>query len=269
MITVMWMAFIFSMSAQVGDDSSQLSRKVCKAVCYVVVDNYGSLDYYTQEQYIEKFQYPVRKLAHMTEYAILGILLMETFYTFRFDNWRKKRGKKKKGFTGQVLLCDIIGIAYACTDEYHQLYVSNRSGQIKDVIIDTIGLFAGITLALVVQKIKVWIIWRKHPEYLMDENEGPVGSYKEYDENEYSEEYEDDYIFEDEEYDNKDEESDLIEENELTEEIIQSSGVYVYDQEKDVSYNDSDISILSEIENADDERDFYDEYFGEDAEGRL
>ena len=37
-LTLLWMAFIFGMSAQQGEQSGELSNKVCKAICYVVVD---------------------------------------------------------------------------------------------------------------------------------------------------------------------------------------------------------------------------------------
>lgn len=161
MLTLMQMMFIFGMSAQSGDQSGELSTKVCKAVCYIVVDNFGEMDPWTQQQYIDRIHTPVRKAAHMTEYAVLGILLMETTYSFRFDKLRKKRGKRKKGFFGQLFWSFNIGALYACADEYHQLYVANRSGQPRDVLFDIAGLSAGLVIAWVFQKIRVYRIWKK------------------------------------------------------------------------------------------------------------
>lgn len=161
MLTLMQMVFIFGMSAQNGDQSGELSTKVCKAICYVAVDGFDEMDPWTQQQYIDRIHTPVRKLAHMTEYAVLGILLMETTYSFRFDKLRKKRGKRKKGFFGQLFWSFNIGALYACADEFHQLYVSNRAGQPRDVLFDIAGLSAGLLIAWVFQKIRVYRIWKK------------------------------------------------------------------------------------------------------------
>lgn len=179
------MVFIFGMSAQDGTTSGELSNKVCKAICYVVVDGYGEMDPWTQQQYVDKLSYPVRKGAHMTEYALLGILLMETTYSFRFDKIRKKKGKRKKGFFGQLFWSTGIGIMYACADEFHQLYVAQRAGQPRDVLFDTAGLMTGILLAYIIQKIRVYRIWKKpdfdpalYENYAFDYG-FPVRKYKE------------------------------------------------------------------------------------------
>ena len=160
-LTLMQMVFIFGMSAQQGEQSGELSNKVCKAICYVVVDGYGEMDSWTQQQYIDRLSYPVRKGAHMTEYAVLGIFLMETTYSFRFDKIRKKKGKRRKGFFGQLFWSFNIGALYACAGEYHQLYVANRAGQARDVLFDIAGLCVGLMAAYLIQKIRVWRIWRK------------------------------------------------------------------------------------------------------------
>ena len=45
---------------------------------------------------------------------------------------------------------------YAATDEFHQLFVAGRSGQIKDVLIDTIGACIGLLVLYFMFK-----IWQK------------------------------------------------------------------------------------------------------------
>ena len=44
-------------------------------------------------------------------------------------------------------------ILYACTDEIHQLFIQGRAGQLKDVLIDTIGSLTGIYIYKVVKKV--------------------------------------------------------------------------------------------------------------------
>jgi len=186
-LTILQMLFIFSMSSQSGIESGELSDKVCKVICYVVIDGYGTLSQADQAAYIDKISFFVRKGAHMTEYAVLGILLMETVYSFRFDKRRKRKGKRKKGFSRQTFLSLLIGFAYACSDEYHQTYVASRSGQLSDVLVDTSGLLIGILIALIVQKIRVYRIWNSpdydpadYFEHAYDYYSGPPKKYKEY-----------------------------------------------------------------------------------------
>jgi VanZ family protein len=68
----------------------------------------------------------LRKGAHMTEYAILGLLLLRAM--------------------GRELPALALGIGYAITDEIHQHFVSGRHASPIDVLIDTIGLVIGIFL---------------------------------------------------------------------------------------------------------------------------
>ena len=35
----------------------------------------------------------------------------------------------------------IIGVLYAISDEYHQTFVPLRDGRVRDVVIDSIGIF--------------------------------------------------------------------------------------------------------------------------------
>ena len=66
----------------------------------------------------------LRKAAHMTEYAILGALLVRAL--------------------GRELPALVAGIAYAVTDEIHQSFVEGRHGSPFDVALDAIGVAVGI-----------------------------------------------------------------------------------------------------------------------------
>ena len=66
-----------------------------------------------------------RKLGHVTGYALLTALW-----------WWALRG-----FAARPLLIAVcIAFAYACTDEFHQTFVSGRTGTPVDVAIDSIGM---------------------------------------------------------------------------------------------------------------------------------
>jgi len=66
----------------------------------------------------------LRKLAHVTEYAILGALLLRA--------------------TRRPWLALGLAAAYAASDEVHQHFVEGRHAALLDVAIDTVGALVGI-----------------------------------------------------------------------------------------------------------------------------
>ena len=73
------------------------------------------------------YDWILRKAAHITEYFILTVLLVRAL--------RRNFNSKKA-----LLLSAIIALAYAFSDEYHQLFIEGRFGSVKDVGIDSIGI---------------------------------------------------------------------------------------------------------------------------------
>ena len=83
-----------------------------------------------------------RKIAHLTEYALLGLLAARAF-----------RGSSRDGLRTRWFLASVILIVvYALADEYHQSFVPSRTGSIYDSLIDTAGGFA----ALIVVRRRDW-----------------------------------------------------------------------------------------------------------------
>lgn len=72
------------------------------------------------------FDYAVRKLGHMAEYAVLGLLLTRAL--------------------GRPLPAFLLGVAYAVSDEVHQHFVPGRHGTPIDVAIDAVGVAVGVAL---------------------------------------------------------------------------------------------------------------------------
>ena len=52
----------------------------------------------------------------------------------------------------RIILSLVIGIVYASSDEIHQRFVSGRSGQITDVMIDSFGVLFGILIVMLVME---------------------------------------------------------------------------------------------------------------------
>ena len=91
----------------------------------------------------------VRKGAHIFAYFVLGILTFNAL-------WRVDLSKFK--FNYPVGLSVIVCALYAVSDEFHQLFVSGRSGEIRDIIIDscaaTVGVFIISIFVRILQKSK-------------------------------------------------------------------------------------------------------------------
>jgi VanZ family protein len=68
----------------------------------------------------------LRKLAHATEFAVLGALVLRA--------------------TGSEAAAFGLGVAYAITDEIHQTFVPGREGAVVDVGIDALGVALGVVL---------------------------------------------------------------------------------------------------------------------------
>ena len=133
-LLVAWMGFIFSMSAQNSEVSSNTSGETIRVVLSLVPEfEEQSKDF--QEQIIEDLQFIARKSAHFIAYMILGILSILLFLQFDSINKRPQIA---------LLFC----IAYAISDEIHQFFVPGRACQLRDVIIDSTGSLTGIVLVL-------------------------------------------------------------------------------------------------------------------------
>ncbi len=134
-LMLIWMTVIFSFSARKADESAAMSHSVGKEIGELVIPGFGSWPEDKQEQFAEKIDFPVRKCAHATEYAVLGVLILGTAYSFSEDH-----GKR------MILCCWCAGTVYAASDELHQLFVPGRSCQFRDVCIDSAGVLTGVIL---------------------------------------------------------------------------------------------------------------------------
>ncbi len=133
MMLILWMSFIFIMSQQPGDTSSQQSRLVLLLFSFLGIDLNGVFG--------NMATFIVRKGAHFTEYFILYIFIYRILIMYY--------SKRKSWILG------ILGVFfYACTDEIHQLFIDGRVGAFTDVLIDTSGgVFSSIVM-IITNKIK-------------------------------------------------------------------------------------------------------------------
>src|SRR5205823_2226969 len=97
---------------------------------------------------IEQVQFVVRKMAHVSEYAVLALLIFRALVNMT----------RRARFAGAVLITLLISGAFAASDEFHQSFVASRTSSVRDVLIDVTGAILGMTIyRSFLQKTKVRI----------------------------------------------------------------------------------------------------------------
>ena len=129
MLLVIWMIFIFIMSSFNGNISSNQSGSIADLIYNLFnISN------------TEKVSLIVRKCAHVSEFFILGILVINLI--------------SKYNVKYSYLISFIVCVLYASSDEFHQLFVSGRSGQVTDIFIDMIGVVLGLSIYCLIKYFK-------------------------------------------------------------------------------------------------------------------
>ena len=121
---VVWLAFI-SYASSDSFNASNTSRIIGPLVLWLFPN--------TSPETMATIHFITRKIAHFTEYAILGFLAARAFRTY--DRW--------------FLISAVLVVVYALIDEYHQSFVPSRTASIFDSLIDMSG---GLTALIIVLK---------------------------------------------------------------------------------------------------------------------
>lgn len=130
---IFWMGVIFYMSNQPANISDNHSFKVISILENLNIDVNGVFG--------ELANFIIRKCAHYFEYMILGFFMLNVvtmYYVFNVSS----------------IISIIFVFLYACSDEFHQLFVSGRQGSFRDVIIDTCGGLTFILIYILFKKIR-------------------------------------------------------------------------------------------------------------------
>lgn len=122
-VTALWICFIYARSAQPAEQSGEESSRWLILLRRLI----PSISLHA-----------VRKLAHFTEYWILGALL-----ALDWRLWGR----------GGFWLPLIPGLAVAASDELLQTFIPGRSGQLSDVLLDCFGAACAV--------LPVWLLCRR------------------------------------------------------------------------------------------------------------
>lgn len=135
---------IFNFSSQNGEESKGLSRKITETITKNI-KWIQELEQEEKEKIVGKIEKVIRKLAHFSLYAVVGVISMSLMSTYELKQ------NKRAGISLA------IGIIYAISDELHQWFIAGRAASTLDVMIDTCGVVFGISF--------IWIalsIVKKH-----------------------------------------------------------------------------------------------------------
>ena len=134
---ILWMALIFYLSHQPATESNGLSTGITEKIIEMVEKIAPAININ-----LGRLNHIVRKNAHFFAYLILGILVT--------NGLRNNEIIGFKGFRLALLIC----VLYAISDEVHQLFVPGRGGQVRDVVLDSIGAIVGI-ISMIILRSKV------------------------------------------------------------------------------------------------------------------
>ncbi len=132
------MGVILGFSKEDGEVSAETSQKVTTYIAQTTVPNFENKPADEQKTIVKKMDFPVRKIAHMTEFgtlASLTLILLLTWKGHYFVRW------------GASML---FALCFAVCDEWSQNLSDGRHPSVTDVLIDTAGavLFSSFVLLL-------------------------------------------------------------------------------------------------------------------------
>lgn len=132
MPAIAWMILIFAGSTD-ALSAEQTSRFLVPFLRW--------LDPHISLTMIAAIHLSVRKLGHVTEYAILAVLW-----------WRAARALWPERFWWPVLASLGVSAVYAWLDEFHQSFVPSRTSSENDVMIDIFGAIAALVVCLAISQ---------------------------------------------------------------------------------------------------------------------
>jgi VanZ family protein len=132
----LWYSLIWSFSSQPGDTSGDISVGLLEGALVSGGSDFSAADSTVQLAVDWLLNIYIRKAAHMFLFFVLTLLVWLALT-------RVLRQRPKRAAAAAVL-----GVALAALDEYHQTLVPGRSGELRDVLVDSAGVLIALFLFL-------------------------------------------------------------------------------------------------------------------------
>ena len=136
-LVIFWMGVIWSLSAQVREDSAETSSGIIRWLLEHLDKSFLDLSAEEQLLRVEGLSFLVRKSAHLCLFAVLGFL---SFAAFSVDLPPRRAFPAALG----------LGAVRAVLDEVHQSFVPGRSCEFRDMCIDSAGVLLGAAFLLLI-----------------------------------------------------------------------------------------------------------------------
>ena len=131
-LVILYLMVIFGNSLQTGEVSGSLSREIAEAVVqFLKLFNVVVRDF-------DMLHLVIRKLAHFTEFLVLGFLVQ----------WVNSR----QPLTAEKKLVFFLFLLAGFTDEFLQLFVEGRAGMLMDSLIDSSGYVLSWGIVMLMKK---------------------------------------------------------------------------------------------------------------------
>lgn len=145
-VILLWCGIIFYASSRTSGESNSKSKKIVFETVKITAKvtnkiNLTKIDLSNDKwanDMVKKLNKPFRKICHASVYFILSVLIIFGLKTFNVDI--------KKAMLISIGICFL----YSLTDEFHQLFVSGRTGQFSDCLIDTLGATLGAIISKII-----------------------------------------------------------------------------------------------------------------------
>ena len=131
---IFYVFVIARFSAQDADTSGSLSFSFAEEIAKFLYSFSGDHDISDVIALAGYFEHPLRKLAHLLEYGILGLLFAGSFMPVMRE-YRTEGGVGRKLY----VFCNFLVFILAGFDELHQYFVPGRYASVWDVLLDTFG----------------------------------------------------------------------------------------------------------------------------------
>ncbi len=129
-LLIVWLIIIFLFSSENAEKSTKTSDGFINTITNIL-----NIE---KPKDKEKVSHIVRKIAHFTEYFILGLILFLNLRLYPINN--------------KLIIGIILCMIYASSDEIHQIFIDGREAKLLDVLIDTLGSAASLIILNLITK---------------------------------------------------------------------------------------------------------------------
>lgn len=144
LLVLAMMTVIFIMSDQDAENSSESSGMIVDFVIRIIFKDFDKMEVEKQLEIRDILSAIIRKAAHFSEFFLLELFAFLHITVL----------KEKIKITRPLLLSFIFSALYAVSDEVHQLFISGRACDLKDVLIDCAGAAFFVVIVLLIRFIK-------------------------------------------------------------------------------------------------------------------